>query len=216
MSLGINTREYWDHRFASGDWEKNLGRWQTTCFAESQVRLLRLPPTFNGTLLDFGCGLGDAMPVYRNHFPLAKLIGIDHSESAIIQCKKKYGHIAEFIHGTCDSVPQVDVIVASNVMEHIEDDKLIVRELLTRCSEMYIFVPYMESPLSLEHLNYYDRSSFSSFDTLETRVFCCRGWSQYGSGLWIGIYLKNLLRPLFGKRLVRRAKQIMFRLKGAL
>lgn len=216
MPLGINTREYWEHRFASGDWEKNLGRWQTTCFAESQVRLLRLSPTFNGTLLDFGCGLGDAMPVYRNHFPLSKLIGVDHSESAIIQCKKKYGHIAEFIHGACDSVPQVDVIVASNVMEHIEDDKLTARKLLLKCSELYIFVPYRESPLCSEHVNYYDKNSFSSFRTMEIKVFYSRGWTQYGRDLWIGVYLKNLLRPFLGKRLAYRRKQIMFRIKGAI
>lgn len=214
MSYSINSKEYWEHRFASGDWEKCRGRRQTTSFAERQAQLLRLPGTFNGILLDFGCGLGDALPIYKKRLPLATLIGIDHSESAIVQCKKKYGHIATFTHGGCDSVPQVDVIIASNVIEHITDQKLTLETLRLKCSELYIIVPYMENPICSEHTNYYDMNSFPSFEKLETELFYSPGWSQYGHNLWVGIYLKNLLRPFFGKPLVQRRKQIMFRIKG--
>ena len=214
MSSNINTRDYWDHRFASGDWEQCGGRRQTTWFAEEQVLMLRLPSSFAGSLLDFGCGLGDALAVYRKRFPSATLIGIDHSEAAVASCREKYSHIADFIAGPCNSIPEVGVIVASAVLEHITDYRATVETLLSRCSELYVFVPYMEHPLCSEHVNRYDEDSFSSFETLETKVYCSRGWSEYGRALWVGVYLKNVLRLLLGRRLVHRRRMIMFRIKG--
>lgn len=54
---------------------------------------------FNGTILDFGYALGDAIPVYSKAFPNVKLFGIDISDHAIIECKKRFGLVAEFIAG---------------------------------------------------------------------------------------------------------------------
>lgn len=214
MSANINTVKYWDHRFASGDWEQQRGRSQTASFAAKQVQLLSLPTTFDGSMLDFGCGLGDALPIYKSHFPSGHLIGLDHSDAAITACRNRYGDIATFIRGGCESVPIVDVIVASNVVEHITDNISVVRALLSKCSELYIFVPYLEKPLCREHVHRYDTDSFSCFERLEVQSFYCPGWSQYGYQRWVGMYLKNLLRPIFGKPLEYRRKQIMFRLKG--
>jgi SAM-dependent methyltransferase len=212
MALAINTQEYWDHRFASGHWEQMDGRSQTTAFAEAQVRLLRLPPTFSGSLLDFGCGLGDALAIFKASYPSAKLFGVDHSREAIELCRKRYGDIATFVCGSHESVPEVDVIVASNVLEHIENDLETARLLASKCAEFYVFVPYMERPLCSEHVNGYTRESFSALSVLETKVFLSRGWSQYGRALWVDVYLKNLVRSLLGRKLVNRKKQIMFRI----
>ncbi|MDX8412753.1 MAG: hypothetical protein R8J85_01570 [Mariprofundales bacterium] len=78
MDENINTKAYWDDRFSSGDWEEKRGRWQTESFAKGQIEHLKISSDFKGTILDFGCGLGDAMPIYRQSFPLAKLIGMDN------------------------------------------------------------------------------------------------------------------------------------------
>jgi SAM-dependent methyltransferase len=216
MSHTINSTEYWEYRFASGDWEQNKGRWQTTCFAKAQLPMLRLPANFAGSILDFGCGLGDALPLYRKQFPEAVLMGMDISDAAIEACRKTYGQIATFIRGDSHSVPEVDVIVTSNVLEHIADDRSTVDALLSKCSELYVFVPYKETPLCSEHVNRYTKDSFACFEKIETQIFCSPGWSQYGRDLWIHVYLKNRLRPFLGKRLLQRKKQIMFRMKGAL
>jgi cyclopropane fatty-acyl-phospholipid synthase-like methyltransferase len=80
--ININTKKYWDNRFEQ-NWEKQNGRLQTQSFAESQMTLLELSSDFSGTILDFGCGLGDAMPVYKRSFPKAKLIGVDISSVGI-------------------------------------------------------------------------------------------------------------------------------------
>lgn len=214
MSNNINTKSYWNDRFASGDWEDKNGRLQTTQFALSQIQFIGLSAQFEGTILDFGCGLGDAIPVYNKHYPKAKLLGLDHSESAISLCRMKYGEMAEFICGDVKEVPNVDVIIASNVLEHISNDEAVIASLLSKCSQLYIFVPYKKRPLCSEHVNYYDKKSYCKFAPIETLVFFTPGWTQYGYNLLVNVYLKNLVRPFFGKPRIQRNKQIMFRFNG--
>jgi len=67
----INTQNYWERRFSTGDWELKDGRSQTTHFAKSQVNLLKIAAAFEGMILDFECGLCDAIPVYHICFPKA-------------------------------------------------------------------------------------------------------------------------------------------------
>ena len=82
-NMNINTKEYWDRRFSTEDWENKSGRQQTRSFAEEQCKRLDVPKSFNGVITDFGCGLGDAMPVYKKFFPQAVLRGYDLSTEAI-------------------------------------------------------------------------------------------------------------------------------------
>lgn len=214
----INTKSYWDERFKSGDWEDKSGRTQTQNFAISQVRHFKIPADFSGSILDFGCALGDAIPVYKKYFPLAKLYGMDISEEAVAKCREKYGHLATFFQGSHETAPDVDIIIASNVFEHLSDDKNIARQLLKKCKELFIVVPYNEDlkrSIS-EHINTYQQNSFKSVsNNYTTTVFASRGWTQYGWDLYVDIYLKNLFRPLFSKDRIHRYFQIMFHFKNS-
>lgn len=210
----INTRAYWNKRFDSGDWENNGGRNQTQQFAISQVPFLDIPKIQTGTILDFGCGLGDAFPIYRKTFPYAKLIGVDISEKAINKCKEKYGQLGEFIFGDVTVVPSVDIIISSNVFEHLDDDKKIANHLLSKCKKLYIIVPYKEQePLSQEHIRSYDENYFDEFNVESYSVFSCLGWSETGfRDLFYSIYLKNILKFILGINKRRQRKQIIFRI----
>lgn len=209
--MNINTEDYWEKRFAMGDWEKKLGRNQTRLFAETQVKYLKIASDFSGKILDFGCGLGDAIPVYRNTYPRAKLFGMDISETAISKCIEKYGTIAQFVQGDYTNVPEVDVIIASNVFEHLSDDIRVAAHLLTKCHELFIITPYKETitPGS-EHINSYDEDYFRTLRPYNYRIFFSKGWGLHGWYLWLNQYPKNILRPFLGKQLVRRKRQIMF------
>ncbi len=216
--MNINTKEYWEKRFSTGDWEAKLGRNQTRQFALAQVRHLKIPSNFSGMILDFGCGLGDAMPVYQKAYRYASLIGMDISEVAIAKCKERYGNIAKFIQGDYTQVPEVDVIIASNVLEHLSNDIKKAKHLLSKCKNLYIIVPYKETLSSIEeHINSYDENYFRTIGEYDYTVFPSKGWSRYGWHLWYHIRMKNLLRrmknllrPFFGKRIIPRWKQIMF------
>jgi len=216
MTNNINTKDYWDDRFSSRDWEDKSGRLQTENFAKGQLKYFNIPENFTGTILDFGCGLGDAMPIYKQRFPKAKLIGLDISQSAIEKCNMKYGHIASFMQGDYSNVPQVDIIISSNVFEHLSHDREIAQALISKCKRLYIIVPYREMPLCLEHVNSYDEHYFSSIGKkYEYQIFSCKGWTQEGiKGLGYGVYFKNIFRFLMRKKLHRRQMQIMFSFEG--
>lgn len=211
----INSRDYWDARFGSGDWAKVGGPSQTREFALAQVRRLPLPRDFAGVLLDFGCGLGDALPVYRATWPNAKLVGVDFSADAIEQCKRRHGDVASFVRADHTDCPAADVIVCSNVMEHLDDDLGVARALAARCRTLYVVVPYREQFLIDEHVRAYGDDAFAELGARRIAVFASRGWSQYGlRARWWQIHLKNLLRPLFGKPRLRRRLQAMYAIAG--
>jgi SAM-dependent methyltransferase len=166
--------------------------------------------------LDFGCGLGDAIPVYKENFPHAKLAGIDISQSAIEKCCERYGTIASFMQGDHNSVPDADIIIASNVFEHLTDDRGVAKVLISKCKSLYIIVPYKEVLSFPEHINTYDEHYFSELGIYDYKVFPCIGWSAYGLHLWYNIYLKNIFRFILGKPLQHRRMQIIFHFKNAI
>ncbi len=204
-----NTSEYWDDRFGSGDWNEHGGQGQTTKYARTLVAQWSITPDFTGKILDFGCALGDAIPVYKTALPAAQLMGLDHSLDAITKCRQNYGELAEFQQGDHDDVPEVDVIVASHVMEHITDDVEIVKVLLTKCKDLYIVVPYREDPLYHEHVRTYDETRYAELGQYEWRVFDKAPY-QLTWHLMYHMHLKNILRPLVGKKIVKPARAIMY------
>lgn len=48
----INTKQYWEERFMTGDWESKGGENQTKQFAESQIKYIELSSNFSGTILE--------------------------------------------------------------------------------------------------------------------------------------------------------------------
>lgn len=211
--INMNTKEYWEQRFSSGDWEDRRGRKQTADFARAQVPRFGLPKDFSGKLLDFGCGLGDAIPVYREAFLDARLQGLDISVSAIEQCRHLYGRIATFSAGTHLDVGKVDVIVASNVFEHLDDDLGVAKCLLEKCKLLIITVPYNEDPLCNEHVRAYDEHYFDSLGRVEHCIFLSKGWSEYGRNLW-RLNVENAWNRVLSRPTKLRRSQVMFKIPG--
>ncbi len=210
QSNNINSTEYWEHRFSTGDWEAKGGFSQTRAFARSQIPLYGLSPEFSGTLTDFGCGAGDAFPLYRLSFPRADLIGVDFSASAIDLCRKRYSGIARFINGRLEDVPNSDVIVASNVLEHLSNDVAAVELLRCRSQLLLVIVPYKEDPLCSEHVRSYDEDSFRSLGDYSCTIFDSEGWTEMRWGL-AKLVLKNIFRLLVGRPLRKKRRQIIYR-----
>ena len=207
--MNINTSDYWTNRFATGSWTQHGGKNQTRHFAKAQVKRLNLAPDFAGTIVDFGCATGDAFPVYRAAFPNAKLIGVDFASSAIEQARQQYGDFAEFICGSVAEVPRCDVISASNVLEHIDNDRQITLDLKRRCERLFVFVPYKEWPLDPEHVRCYDRDYYRAFGIRRREIFFCRGWTEMGRGL-VRKGFANIGNIIRGDQLYRINRQIMF------
>lgn len=209
--MNINTKVYWEKRFRTGDWEAKLGREQTTLYAQTHVHYLKIRSDFSGKILDFGCGLGDAIPVYRNAFKYASLIGWDISKAAIMKSRERYGNIAEFSYGDYTDIPQVDIIIASHVFEHLSKDVKIAEHLLTKCRDLYVITPYRETLTpGTEHINSYDEDYFRALGQYNYTLLFSTFWGPHGWHLWLNQYPKNVIRLFLGKQIVRRKKQIMF------
>lgn len=207
----INTKLYWENRFKSGNWDKT-GRKQTTNYALGNVAHMDLPKDFSGEIMDFGCALGDAIPIFKQAFPNAIFTGLDISEEAIKICRENYGQLARFISGTHTDVEKTDVIIASHVMEHITDDKDVVRHLLEKCRVLYLVVPYKENPLYREHVNYYEDDYFDEFEVLSKVKYNV----NYKNPLGFKGIIKSILKGKPTLYYPFSKDMILFKLKGAL
>jgi len=213
--MNVNTPDYWNARFATGDWERAGGNTQTSQFAAAQAPRLLLPRDFQGKFVDFGCGEGDAIPVFHRTWPLADYVGVDFSEEAVKVATARHGSHASFLVGNHESCPVADVILASNIMEHLDDDIGTVRALLRRCHDLFVVVPFEEQFLIEEHVRRYRTDSFSCFNVKRVTVFPCRGWSYYGlRARWWNVHIKNVLRPFFGRMRLNRRLQVMYHMRG--
>ena len=76
------------------------------------------------TVVDIGCGYGAVANSIVESLPTVKLIGIDTDKEKILQAKKNYKNSnLKFIHGDAFGIDpfKADVIILSNVLEHIEE-----------------------------------------------------------------------------------------------
>ena len=210
----VNSKEYWDTRFNTGDWENSGGSNQTQSFAKSQIPLLDIPSGFSGSLCDFGCGTGDAFPIYRQAYPYANLIGVDFSQGAIDKCNTMYSSLGDFFVADEHSTPSSDIILASNVFEHISDDESVLEVLLSKCQRLYVIVPFEEQPLISEHVRSYNLDSYKRFSPKRKVKFKTRGWSVYGRSLMWEVYAKNIWRQIAGLEKKKQKYQILYEFDG--
>lgn len=232
VSDGLDkTHEWWENYFAEGGgWEANGGRIQSRLFAEHFVRNFAIDRQSRFSLLDVGCALGDAIELFRREFPNAELSGVDFSTVAIRRCRQRLGEMARFAVGDIDHVEgHFDVIYCSNTLEHFADHVDKAASLARHCDRLCILVPYRElddgkplQPRSSEHhqATFYD----DAFDALlrsgqaekiDRFVFSAPGawgWSAYEK---VTQPLKNLLRPMLGKKVVSEPFQIFYDIRMA-
>ena len=151
----INSEEYWNTRFESGDWEKNGGNKQTIYFYKLLYKLLPgyLQKDFNNiensySIADIGCAEGDGTQVLSEKFFNASLTGIDIAIKAIIKAKELYPNILF----TNKLNQKYDVIISSNVLEHFENPFEHLNELFDASNKyVVLLVPFEEITRIEEH-----------------------------------------------------------------
>ncbi|WP_406699391.1 class I SAM-dependent methyltransferase [Singulisphaera sp. Ch08] len=87
----------------------------------------RLPLPADARLLDVGCGTG-AIAVALRRF--GRVFGVDASPLALERCERR--GLTEVVLGTAEELPvddnSVDVIVAADILEHLDDDMAALAE----------------------------------------------------------------------------------------
>lgn len=91
-----NSKAYWEGRFKR-DWVSSGGRLQTSLFATGfalNVATLQIDKGVVRSILDFGCGTGDSVPILKMAFPDASITAWDFSRRARAHAKKEYSELA--------------------------------------------------------------------------------------------------------------------------
>jgi hypothetical protein len=161
---GINSKKYWDHRFSS-NWEIQNGRTQSTLFATG-FSLTNFARSINPkSVLDYGCGLADSMPVLKMAFPEASLHFYDFSSVAMDKASLNYGTIANAYD--FNDPRKFELVYCSNVIEHIKDEHLFdfLNNLIARADKFVIIqAPFQEYLEDGSRISSYNKSSESEHE----------------------------------------------------
>jgi SAM-dependent methyltransferase len=150
-------------------------------------------------ILDFGCGTGGNTTVYAS---LGSVIGIEPDASAVRLAQARGG--ALYCRGTGTRLPfrggAFDAVVASDVLEHIEDDRAALAEtarVLRPGGVLVISVPahqwlFSEHDAALHHFRRYSKTALR--EVLERSGFKARRLSYWNAALFPAISLSRLMR----------------------
>jgi SAM-dependent methyltransferase len=153
-----NSAAAWDQRFTSGEWDAVEGDRLTRRFAFCILH--RLPQeviAYCGRpavrILDWGCARGQLTDLFRDQFPRAIVNGLDHSFEGIQQARKLFpdGIAGRFIYASDGALTEdYDVVINSNVMEHLVDPVAVLRSHLEHTRGYYVILTPYEEPLGDE------------------------------------------------------------------
>lgn len=160
----VNTREYWDK-----EWEKRQARDMPQYpMIVKRVRALADEahsadvalnvPDRPYRVLDYGCGRGDLLAMLAE-IPWVDARGVDISEKAVSICRER--GLQAYQIGAIEQRPfdheSPDLIVSTEVLEHVPNDRALISEWLEDARRIIYTVPNNCLPpgLEKEHLRVY-------------------------------------------------------------
>lgn len=157
----------------------SLYRWHIETFHKHLVALgLSTRPT---TLLDAGCGEGHLSQAFVSAWPSLDIVGVDASEDAINHANTLFPDAGEFFAADIFELPfsdnSFDLVVCSQVLEHLEKPGEAVRELKRVASQNVLISvplePYFKFFNDISrfigispdpgHVQFWSKSSFPKF-----------------------------------------------------
>ncbi len=167
MGNPINSPQYWENRFASGDWSQKHGEGQTRFFGKLALQLL--PPWVledirqnQRPLCDVGCAEGAACEVWAEACPEISVSGVDFSAAAVERAKTLHPRLS-FFQGDLDAAPpETEVVFCSNVLEHLTGTEEHLKRWAQRpnVKHLIVLVPLHETNRHFEHVVTLDYNNF--------------------------------------------------------
>jgi SAM-dependent methyltransferase len=151
----------------------------------------------DSVILDIGCSSGIFLKdLELLGFKMENLFGIDISEKAIANCKNN-GIKNAFVMDAqkIDLLVKFDIIVASDCLEHLQDDTQAIRnwyELLKTGGKLYVFVPAFQSLWSTHdevNMHYRRYTNKELKNKLESEKLTILKSSYWNFSLFIPLYV---------------------------
>lgn len=137
----VNSKRYWDYRLLL-NWSNAGGSAQSLEFAESLFEAVDFDQIDFKSVLDFGCALGDSVPVFRRHDDKSQIYLWDLSSvglSRAVRLNQSSGALK------WDGIKKVDFVYCSNVIEHALDTASLVHQICSASNKwVCIQAPYRE------------------------------------------------------------------------
>jgi SAM-dependent methyltransferase len=142
-----------------------VGKWRLMSFLLESSNL-----TEDARILDVGCGCGLGLSRLSRY---GTVVGVDKQPEALRYCRSRLSS-ASLVRASAELLPfkreTFDLIVALDLLEHLDDDGAFLRELLYLCkpkAKVMISVPcyqilFSEHDKALHHKRRYSRSGISN------------------------------------------------------
>jgi len=109
------------------------------------MKLIRLLPEKPKTIADLGCGNGKLLNYLHTRIRNVKFLGSDLSDQGVEQCKRRFPN-GLFVQQDLTQISNpfqqvVDLVVCSEVIEHLEDDQSAFASFSLMCRYLIITVP---------------------------------------------------------------------------
>lgn len=161
----INTQEYWNKRFETGNWKLNGGQEQSEFFYKIAIDLLpdwlvREIMSKSYSICDIGCAEGDGTALLYDNFFNSEIYGIDFSEEGIELAKSKFNNIQFNVGDIKKFICQQDVLFSSNTLEHFRAPWSIVEDIVKGHQKYTVLLlPYNEVKRIDEHFSSFGSNS---------------------------------------------------------
>lgn len=162
----INSEEYWEERFASGDWEAKEGREQSLFFYN--VATQNFPEWLNRdieknhlSICDLGCAEGEGVNHIGKLFPQSHVTGCDISEAALERARGHYPEYSFVREDVNDFKTEYDIIFSSNTLEHFTNAEEIMKKVIGKSKKYFVLLlPFKEYDRIDEHFFTFDFGTF--------------------------------------------------------
>ena len=127
-----------------------------------ELELRGTPATENIRVLDFGAGIGNSIPYFREHLPKAVLTCLDVSRKSLEIGESRFPRLAEFVSFDGKVLPfqdgAFDIVFVSCVFHHIPHNEhvgllLELRRVLQPCGYLFLFEHNPMNPLTVYAVN---------------------------------------------------------------
>ncbi len=133
-------------------------------------------------ILDLGCGTGYYLFLLSNLPVELKLFGIDNDKKALDEAKTSLNKKINFILSDSHKLPfennSFDKVIASEVLEHVDDDQRVIKEVYRILKPDGVFVistPSLRYPFFWDPVNW-----------ISQRIFSTHFQTGFLSGIWYG------------------------------